>query len=114
MINPYFLLALFSLLLAAVSQVLLKLSAQKEYSSFLREYLNPLVIGGYGLLLVSMVLVIFCYGGLGYLAVIVLEPISYIIVMFMSRAIFKEKIVPFKIIGMVLIICGIAVFYMLG
>lgn len=114
MINVFFLLALLSLTIASVSQVLLKMSAQREYPSFIREYLNAFVIGGYGLLVISMVITIFCYDGLGYLGVVVLEPISYIIVMFMSRVIFKEKIVTTKIIGMILIICGIAVFYLLG
>ena len=58
MINAYFFLALLSLLIASTSQVLLKMGAQREYSSFLREYLNPFVIGGYGLLMVSMVIAI--------------------------------------------------------
>ncbi len=110
----YFLLALLALAIASVSQVLLKLSAQREYPNFIREYLNGFVICGYGLLVVSMVISIFCYSGLGYLGVVVLEPISYVMVMFLSRLVFKERIVPTKIIGMVLIVCGIAVFYMLG
>ncbi len=114
MINAYFLLMLLSCLIASTSQIILKLSAQKEYPNFIREYLNAYVIGGYMLLVVSMVIGIFCYSGLGYMGVVVMEPIGYIIVMFMSRLIFKEKIVPAKIVGMVLIICGIAVFYVLG
>ncbi len=100
--------------IASTSQVLLKKSAQKEYPSFIREYLNVLVIGGYGLLVLSMVISIFCYSGLGYMGVVVMEPIAYIIVMFMSRVIFKEKITPRKIAGMILIIGGIAAFYLLG
>ncbi len=114
MINVYFFLMLFSELIASTSQILLKLSAGKKYPSFIREYLNVLVISGYGLLVLSMVIAIFCYDGLGYMGVVVLEPIAYIIVMFMSRVIFKEKIVPSKIIGMFLIIAGIVVFYLLG
>ncbi|MBP3784342.1 MAG: multidrug ABC transporter [Butyrivibrio sp.] len=114
MINAYFFLALLSLLIASTSQVLLKMGAQREYSSFLREYLNPFVIGGYGLLMVSMVIAIVCYKGLGYLGTVVMEPISYIMVMILSRIIFKEKVTMPKIVGMVLIIAGIAVFYLLG
>jgi multidrug transporter EmrE-like cation transporter len=101
-------------LVAAISQVLLKKSAQKEYPSFIREYLNVLVIGGYGLLVLSMVIGIFCYGGLGYMGVVVMEPIAYIMVMFFSRVIFKEQITVRKIVGMCLIIGGIVVFYLLG
>ncbi len=114
MFNVYFFLMILAELVAAISQVLLKKSAQKEYPSFIREYLNILVIGGYGLLVLSMVMGIFCYGGLGYMGVVVMEPIAYIMVMFLSRVIFKEQITVSKIVGMCLIIGGIVVFYLLG
>ena len=114
MINVFFLLMILSEFIASTSQVLLKLSAQKQYPNFVREYLNALVIGGYTLLVISMMIGIFCYDGLGYMGVVVMEPIAYIIVMFMSRLIFKEKFVPSKIVGMILIISGIVVFYLLG
>jgi multidrug transporter EmrE-like cation transporter len=114
MFNVYIFLIILCELCASVSQVLLKKSAQKEYPSFIREYLNFLVIGGYGLLVVSMVLGIVCYRGLGYMRVVVMEPIAYIMVMFFSRVIFKEKITAFKVAGMCLIIGGILVFNMLG
>lgn len=114
MINVFFLLMILAEIIASTSQVLLKISAGKQYPSFIREYLNAFVIGGYALLVISMVITIFCYNGLGYMGTVVMEPMAYIIVMFMSRVIFKEKIVPSKIIGMTLIIAGIAVFYLLG
>jgi drug/metabolite transporter (DMT)-like permease len=96
--------------IAALSQVLLKKSAQREHTSFITEYLNPLVIGGYGLLMVSMLLTIYSNTGLEYMAVVLLEAMSYIMVMIMSRIVFKEKITRFKFIGMCLIILGIVVF----
>ena len=71
MINPFFFLMIISELIASTSQVLLKKSAEKEYPDFIREYLNVLVIGGYGLLVLSMVISIFCYDGLGYMSVVV-------------------------------------------
>ena len=114
MINVYFLLVLFSELIASTSQVLLKLGAKREYPNFLREYLNVYVISGYSLLIGSMAIGILCYEGLGYMGVVVMEPIAYIIVRFMSRVVFKEKFGRSKIIGMVLIISGIVVFYAFG
>jgi drug/metabolite transporter (DMT)-like permease len=114
MFNVFFLIMIFGELLAATSQVLLKKSAQKEYPNFIREYLNILVIAGYGLLVLSMIVGIFCYKGLGYMGVVVMEPIAYILVMFFSRVIFKEKITVNKIIGMCLIIGGIVIFNLLG
>ena len=112
MINVFFFLMLLAQLIAAVSQLLLKKSAMKEHSGFIREYLNAFVIGGYGLLVVSMAIVIFCYSGLDYMGVVVIEPIGYVIVMFFSRIFFKEKITKRKLIGMFLIVGGIAVFYL--
>ena len=112
MINIYFLLMIVAEIVASSSQVLLKTSAGKKYENFIREYVNPWVIGGYSLLVISMIISIFCYKGLGYMGVVVIEPIGYVIVMFFSRIFFKEKITKRKLIGMLLIVGGIAVFYL--
>ncbi len=114
MINKFFIFMIIAELLASTSQVLLKKSAQKEYPNFIREYLNWFVICGYGLLVLSMVVSIFCYGGLGYMGVVVMEPMSYVLVMIMSRIFFKEKVTASKLAGMVLIRGGIVVFHTLG
>ncbi len=111
MINIFFVFMILAELLASSSQILLKKSAQKVYPSFIREYLNVLVISAYSLLMISMVITIFCYGGLGYMGVVVMEPMSYILVMILSRIFFGEKITPQKLAGMLLILGGIAVFY---
>ena len=108
----YLILMIIAELIASSSQILLKKSAGRKYSSFLKEYLNILVIAGYGMLAVSMLISIICYGGLGYMNVVVMEPIGYILVMFMSRIVFKEKITPRKIRGMILLLAGILVFYL--
>ena len=108
----YFFMMLLAELIASSSQIFLKMSSKKSYPSAIREYLNCLVIGGYSLLLVSMVISIFCYDGLGYMGTVVMEPISYVIVMFMARAFFREKLTARKLIGMGLIVCGIAVFHL--
>lgn len=110
----FFFLMILAELIAASSQMLLKKSATKEYPSFIREYLNLWVIGGYGLLVVSMIVTIFCYDGLGYMGVVVMEPINYILVLIMARIFFKEKFTTRKMIGVLFIICGITVFYGLG
>ena len=114
MINKFFFIMILAQFIAASSQMLLKKSAGKTYSSFIREYVNAWVISGYSLLMVSMVLAIVCYGGLGYMGVVVMEPINYILVMVMSRFFFGEKITKKKVIGASLIICGILVFNLLG
>ena len=45
------------------------------------------------------------------MGVVVMEPMSYILVMILSRIFFKEKITVQKLAGMLLILGGIAVFY---
>ena len=45
--SMYYLLLFAGVLAASFSQVLLKKAAGKQHKSFLREYLNPWVIGGY-------------------------------------------------------------------
>ncbi len=114
MIALYFFLMVLVELIAASSQMLLKKSAGIKYPNIIREYLNPWVICGYGMLVLSMALTIVCYGKLGYMGVVVIEPINYAIVMVLSRIIFKEKITKKKLIGVALIMAGIIVFYALG
>ena len=110
---PFIILALFGQLLASISQILLKKSSQKQYPSFIRQYLNILVVGGYGLLVVSMFVAIVCYGHMPYMYVVIIEPVGYILVMLLSRIIFREKITKNKLFGMIMIIGGILVFYLL-
>ncbi len=110
---PFILLMLVGQLIASVSQILLKKSSQKEYPGFIRQYLNILVIGGYGMLVVSMLIAIICYGHMPYMYVVIIEPVGYIMVMLLSRIIFKESITSNKIAGMVLILAGIIIFYIL-
>ena len=108
----YLILMIIGELVASSSQILLKKSASRHYSSFIKEYLNILVIAGYGMLALSMLISIICYGGLGYMNVVVMEPIGYIIVMFLSRIFFNEKITIRKVSGMILLLTGILVFYL--
>ena len=52
--NPSYLLLFGSVLIASFSQILLKMGAAKNYPTFLRQYLNPYVISGYGLTFISL------------------------------------------------------------
>ena len=54
--DPHYLFLLASVLLACISQLLLKKGAMQRYPSLFREYCNPWVIGGYLLLFGSMFL----------------------------------------------------------
>ena len=51
----FYALALFNVFVATVAQMLLKKAAITPHKSFLKEYLNPWVIGGYSLMVFSLV-----------------------------------------------------------
>ena len=106
----YYILYLISVTIAAFSQLLLKKSANRTHESLLKEYLNLYVIGGYGLLVMSMLLTIGAYRGLAYKNGPIIESLGYVLVMLLSGIFLKEKITARKIAGTALILAGILVF----
>lgn len=101
-----------SVVVASVSQVLLKKSAQRSYGSVVREYLNGYVICGYGLLFFSMLLTVYAYSGMDYINGPVIESLGNILVLVLSRFVFREKISVRKLAGIACIMAGIVVFYL--
>ena len=51
----FYVLALFNVFIAAVAQMLLKKAAITPHATHVKEYLNPWVIGGYSLMVISLV-----------------------------------------------------------
>ena len=111
MVNKYMLLLVASVVVASLSQILLKKSAAKTYSSVIREYLNSYVIAGYGMMVLSTLLTVGGYAGLEYKNGAVVESLGFVLVMILSRLVFGEKITKKKLLGNVLILLGIFVFY---
>lgn len=101
-----------SVLIASFSQILLKKSAQKTYPSVIREYLNVYVICGYGMMFLSMFLTIIAYSGMEFTNVQIVEATGYIMVLILSYFFFHEKITRRKVLGMIFIFAGIAVYYL--
>ena len=108
----HLLILILSVLIASFSQILLKESAEKTYSSVIREYLNPYVIFGYGMMFVSMFLTIIAYSGMEFTNVQIVEATGYIMVLILSYFFFHEKITKQKVLGMIFIFAGIAVYYL--
>lgn len=102
---------LLGVFLASVSQMVLKKGAAQQYPTLIRQYLNPYVMGGYFLLGISTILVIFAYRGMPYKYGPVIETLGFILVMVFSRLFFKERFSKRKILGACLIILGIIIFY---
>lgn len=102
---------LLSVAVAAFSQILLKKSAQKTYPNVIREYLNPYVVTGYSMMVVSTLLTVAAYTGMDYKNGPVVEALGFPLVLFLSRVIFGEKLTKKKLLGNGLILIGILVFY---
>lgn len=109
--NKFYLVMISSVLVASISQVLLKKGSLRDYPNFIREYVNPYVICGYVLLLASTILTIFALTGMDYKNVPIIESAGYIIVMLLSRLFLNEKLTKRKILGNIIILIGILVFY---
>ena len=107
----------YGLLLAGVacayfSQVLLKKGAMRTWPSFLRQYLNPWVAGGYFLLLCSTTLNIAGLRGLSFMNGPVMESFGYVFVLLLSRLFFGERITKRKLAGVGCILAGILIYYL--
>ena len=101
--------ALVSGVLSAFAQVLLKKAALQDRGG-LRDYLNPWVIGGYGITFLCMVLMILAYKGLPFKYGAILESLSYFYIMIFSRLFFQETLTFKRVIGNMFIIAGAIVF----
>ena len=105
--------ALAVVFVAACAQMLLKQGARKGYSPWWRQYINPWVIGGYGLLFATMVANIGCmHMGLQLKELSIIESMSYLFVPALSCLLFHEQINKRKALAIGIIIIGVIVFFL--
>ena len=105
---------LVSVFISSVSQILLKKSADKTYDSKIKEYLNPLVIAAYGMFFCSMLITMYCYRFVDVSAGPILESAGYVFVAVLGYIFLREKFTKKKVIGMLVLLCGIALFALGG
>ena len=110
MISRFMVSMFMSVVVASVSQVILKKSALKKYDNVIKEYLNPYVIGGYGLLFGSMLLTVYAYSGMDYKNGPVIESLGNVFVLVLGYFVFRERISFRKILGIACIMAGIVIF----
>ena len=109
----YYVVVILSVFAAACAQMLLKQGAKKEYISWWRQYINPWVIGGYGIMACSLVLNIWCMSkGVQVKEVSVIESVSYLFVPVLAFMLFKEKLTARKICAIGIIIGGVVIFFL--
>lgn len=105
--------ALFGVFISGISQVLLKKSAGRQYSSAIREYLNPFVIVAYALFFGATLLSVYAYKGIPLSMGPILDATGYIYVTIFGITIFHERLNRRRVLALALIILGIVV-YSLG
>ena len=100
----------FSVFISSVSQILLKKSANMEYESRLKEYLNWRVILAYTIFFGSAFITTLAFRyvtvGMGN----ILESLGYFFVVILSAIFLNEKISRKKVLGMLLVIIGVIIF----
>lgn len=106
-------LALVSVLITGISQVLLKIGAQngKENKGVLSPYLNLPALTAYGLLLFVSVIAVIALIGIPLKLLCAISSLNFVVVLILSRIILKEKIDSVKIYAVFLIVVGVLIFY---
>ena len=103
-------LLLLSVFISSVSQIILKKAADKTYESTLKEYMNPMVIGAYGLFFCSVILTMLALKHVPLSMSPILESTGYIFVSAMGYIFLKERFSRRKLMGFALILAGIVIF----
>ncbi len=95
---------------SSVSQVMLKLSTNRRYSSRIREYVNPMVISAYALFVGCTFLTIYALKVVPLSMAAILEASGYIFVTILSRIFLHERIGRKKLCGLAVIIIGMMIY----
>lgn len=96
--------------ISSVSQIMLKISAKKQYDSRFKEYLNPMVISAYALFFLCTFLAMYTLKVIPLSLGTVLEASGYIFVTALSCLFLHEKLSKQKLCGLAVIIIGIMIY----
>ena len=97
-------------LIAAVSQILLKKSAGKRYEKWYREYLNLPVMAAYFILFASTVCTVIAYKEIPLSMGPILGALEYLFVPALGRLVLKERFNKKKIFGLLVIMVGVVLY----
>ena len=107
-------LLLFGVFISSISQVLLKKASQQHYDSWIREYLNLRVFFAYFLFFCTTLLSIYAYKGIPLSWGPILESTGYFYITIFGIKFFHETINKKKLLALLFILCGIAVYALFG
>jgi len=109
-VNRYIAVALVSVVISSLAQILLKKSSNEKKTHFIFEYLNIKVCTAYAMLFLCMLLMVFAFTGMYYRYGAVIESLAYLLIMIFSWLFLNEKITRNRIIGNLLIVIGVLIF----
>ena len=95
---------------SAMSQILLKKSANKEHKSWIYEYLNWQVILAYFIFFSVLLVNTYAYTQVDMKYGAVIDAFTYVFVMILSWLILREKFTKWKLIGNLIIIAGVIIY----
>lgn len=105
--HPYMLILFATTFFTAISQVLMKQSAQQEHKSWIYEYLNWRVILAYGIAFTVLMVNTYAYTEVEIKYASIIDAFSYVNVMVFSYLILKEQFNKTQLVGNLIIIAGI-------
>ena len=101
---------LLGVIVSSFSQILLKKSANREETSFIKQYLNVRVIVAYGMFFGATLLSIFAYKVISLTLGAILGTLEYGLVAILGHFLLKENLRARQIFGILVIIAGIIIY----
>ncbi len=110
--NGYAIVVVLAVFISAVAQMFLKYGAKQPHKSWIYEYLNVWVIGGYAILMGALLLNVFAMSrGVELKTLMAIESLGYLFIPTLSYFVFGEKIGKRKMFAIALIVIGIIIFF---
>lgn len=107
--NIYVLAMVCASIFTGISQLLLKISANKKHKSITKEYMNINVFLSYVLLGFSLLFNMFGFRGVPFKFISVFAGLNYLIALILSIVVLHEKVTLKKIIGNMIILLGVII-----
>lgn len=106
----YYIIMLMGVVIAGFAQVLLKKSAKRQYSTWLRQYMNIYVIAGYFIMIVSTICTVIAMKKVPLITTPIWNSMGIILAALFGKMFFAEKIGKKKMLGLIFVIIGIILF----
>ncbi len=95
---------------SAISQLLLKMSANEKHVGRFGDYLNVKVISAYCIFAAVLLLNTYAYTKVNLKYGPVIDTFTYVFVLLLSVMVLKEKLTRWKLVGNLMIIAGVLLY----